>query len=130
MQLKEITSIPFERVAVDLVGPFPTATGGFRFLLTVIDLATRWPEAIPLRTTTAKIVMRELTNVFVKCGFPTALVSDNGPQFSGKSFRKWLSEHGVQHIQSSPYHPQGNGVIERLHKAWAQQDLGELDLEE
>jgi len=37
-------TVPFERVVVDLVGPFPTATGGYRFLLTVIDLATRWPE--------------------------------------------------------------------------------------
>jgi len=116
MRLREIVSIPFERMAVDLVGPFPTATGGFRFLLTVIDLATRWPEAIPLRTTTSKIVMRELTSVFSRCGFPTALVSDNGPQFRGKSFRKWLQEKGIQHVQSSPYHPQGNGVVERLHR--------------
>jgi len=31
MQMREIVSIPFERVGVDLVGPFPTATGGYRF---------------------------------------------------------------------------------------------------
>jgi len=37
MQLREIVSVPFECVAIDLVGPFPTATGGFRFLLTCID---------------------------------------------------------------------------------------------
>jgi len=116
MQLREITSIPFEWVAVDLVGPFPTASGGFRLLLTVIDLATRWPEAIPLKTTTSKIVMRELTNVFSQCGFPTTLVSDNGPQFCGKAFKKWLCDKGIQQIQSSPYHPQGNGVVERLHR--------------
>jgi len=47
MQIRETVTIPFERVAIDLVGPFPTATGGFRFLLTCIDLATRWPEAHP-----------------------------------------------------------------------------------
>jgi len=52
MQAREVVSMPFERVAIDLVGPFPTATGGFKFLLTCIDLATRWPEAIPLKTTT------------------------------------------------------------------------------
>ena len=40
MQEREITTTPFESVAIDLVGPFPTAVGGFRFLLTCIDNAT------------------------------------------------------------------------------------------
>jgi len=54
--------------------------------------------------------------VFSRCGFPTALVTDNGPQFSGKCFKKWLVEMGMQHVQSSLYHPQGNGVVERFHR--------------
>ena len=32
MQLREIITIPFERVAIDIVGPFPTAVGGYKFL--------------------------------------------------------------------------------------------------
>jgi len=113
MQLREIVTTPFERVAIDLVGPFPTATGGFRFLLTCIDLATRWPEAIPLKTTTSRIIINHL---FTRCGFPTAIVSDNGPRFVGKLFGRWLREKGIQHVRSSLYHPQGNGVVERLHR--------------
>ena len=57
IQEREIVSIPAERVAIDLVGPFPAAVGGFRFLLISIDLAMRWPEAIPLRTVTAKVII-------------------------------------------------------------------------
>jgi len=57
MQERELTTIPSERVAIDLAGPFPTAKGGFKYLLTYIDLATRWPEAIPLRRTTAAILI-------------------------------------------------------------------------
>jgi len=116
MQLREVVSIPFERVAIDLVGPFPTATGGFRFRLTCIDLATKWPEAIPLKTTTSKVIINQLTNIFCRCGFPTAIVSDNGPQFTGKLFQKWLTEKGIEHVKASPYHPQGNGIVERLHR--------------
>jgi len=41
MQLREVVSIPFERVGIGSVGQFPTATGGFKFLLTCIDLANR-----------------------------------------------------------------------------------------
>ena len=40
MQEREVVSVPSERVCVDIVGPFPTAKGGFRFLLTYIDMAT------------------------------------------------------------------------------------------
>ena len=87
MQTREIVSIPSERVAIDLVGPFPTATGGFKFLSTCIDLATRWPEAIPIRTATAKVIISQLTNIFSRCGFPTAVILDNRPQFMGKVFQ-------------------------------------------
>jgi len=116
MQLRETVTIPFERVAIDLVGPFSTASGGFRFLLTCVDLATRWPEAIPLKSTTSKVIINHLTNIFCRCGFPAAIVSDNGPQFTGKVFEKWMREKGMQHVKASPYHPQGNGVVERLHR--------------
>ena len=116
MQIREMTSIPFERVAVDLVGPFPTAIGGYRFLLTCIDMATRWPEAIPLRTTTARAIIKHLTDIFARCGFPTAIVTDNGSQFTGKVFHKWLKSKGIKHVRASPYHPEGNGMVERLHR--------------
>ena len=108
--------MPSERVAIDLVGPFPKAKGGFQYLLTCIDMATRWSEAVPLRKTTSRIVIDQLTNIFSRCGFPTTIVSDNGPQFVGKTFQKWLREKGIQHITASPYHPQENGVVERLHR--------------
>ena len=62
------------------------------------------------------MIITQLTSIFSRCGFPTALVSDNGPQFTGKGFQKWLRYKGIAHIRSSPYHPQGNGVVERLHR--------------
>ena len=102
----------------DLVGPFPTAVGGFKYLLTCIDLAMSWPEAILLRTTTSRLIISQLVNIFSRCGFPAALVSDNGPQFTGKTFEKLLKDKGISHVKSSPYHPQGNRVIERFHRTF------------
>ena len=98
------------------MGPFPTAVGGFKYLLTAVDLATRWPEAIPLRSTTAKIIARTLVSIFTRCGFPLRITTNNGPQFTGKFFEKWLKGLGIKHVLSAPYHPQGNGVVERLHR--------------
>lgn len=42
--------VPFKRVAVDLVGPIQPATSkGNRYILTVVDFATRYPEAVALK---------------------------------------------------------------------------------
>ena len=115
MQEREVMTVPSERVCVDLVGPFPKAAGGFQFLLTYIDMATRWPEAIPLKKITTRVIIDRLKGIFCRNGFPTTLVSDNGPQFCSDVFAKFLKTHGIQHVKSSPYHPQGNGVVERMH---------------
>ena len=47
-----IHDIPFNNVAIDIVSPFPRAKG-FKFLLTHICLASRYPEAIPMKSATA-----------------------------------------------------------------------------
>ena len=116
MQKRELVSMPSKPVAIDIVGPFNVAKGVFKYLLTYIDMATRWPEAIPLRKTTTAIVIQQLTQIFARNGFPTSIVSDNGPQFVTDTFRKFLKEKGIEHVRASPYHPQGNEVIERLHR--------------
>ena len=121
MTERMVATQPFQDVAVDIVGPFPTAVGGYRFMLTCFDSATRWLEAVPVRTTTAKVLITCLTDIFARCGFPTRLTSDNGSQFVGKTFTKWLRDMGIQHAKSTPYHPQGNGVVERLHRTFCPQ---------
>ena len=46
-----IIDTPFDRVAVDLVGPiFPPTERGNKYILTMMDYATRYPEAVPLKT--------------------------------------------------------------------------------
>ena len=116
MTEREVVTRPFSDVAVDVVGPFPTAKGGYKFLITCIDSASRWPEAFPVRKATAKTVIGCLKSVFVRWGFPEKLTSDNGSQFAGKEFSKWLRDKGIAHARATPYHPQGNGVVERLHR--------------
>uniref|UniRef100_A0A8K9V3F6 Gypsy retrotransposon integrase-like protein 1 n=1 Tax=Oncorhynchus mykiss TaxID=8022 RepID=A0A8K9V3F6_ONCMY len=57
---------PFEHVVVDCVGPLPKTKSGNQFLLTIMFMATRYPEAIPLRKITAPVVSKQL-RVFVSC---------------------------------------------------------------
>ena len=115
MQEKEVISVPSEYICIDLVGPFPKAKGGFEYLFTYIGVDTMWPEAIPLRKTTSTIIITQLKSIFARNGFPTTLVSDNVPQFCSQQFGRFLNENGIEHVTTSPYHPQGNGSVECLH---------------
>ncbi len=73
---RPLLSEPFEAVAVDLVGPLPKGKGGNRFLLTCVCLATRWPEAVPLRSITAKAVAEGLWLIFSRTSVPEKMLSD------------------------------------------------------
>lgn len=107
---------PFERVAIDLVGPLtPPSEEKHTHLLTIIDVATRYPEAIPLKKIDSISVAEALFAFFARMGIPDEIQTDNGSQFTSEmmaEFRKLLSIDGVR---SSPYHAQSNGIIERLH---------------
>ena len=67
---REVLTEPFEVIAFDIVGPLPKGKGGCRFLLTAICMASKWPEAIPLRTITAKAVAQGMVEVFSRTGIP------------------------------------------------------------
>lgn len=111
---RELVSVHFERVAIDIVGPLTKSKKGHQFLLTYIDVASRWPEAIPLRTVTAKSVLGALTPIFSCNGFPRILISDNAKQFTGKAMKDYCKKFNIQQVHSAPYRPQSNGLIERF----------------
>lgn len=107
---------PFERILIDIVGPLPKTSSGYSYLLTILDVATRYPEAIPLRTMHAKVVVKELLYFFTKFGLPLEVQSDQGTNFMSKLFKESLRDLGIAHIVSSAYHPQSQGALERYHQ--------------
>ena len=112
---RAVLSEPFEVLAVDLVGPFPLGKGGYRYLLTCICMASKWPEAIPLKRMTARAVTDGLVEIFSRTGIPLQIISDQGTQFLGKVVKQLCKCLHIDRIKTTPYHPEGNGVVERLH---------------
>lgn len=107
---------PFERIIIDCVGPLPKTKGGNQYLLTIMCTATRFPEAFPLRNITARSITKALTRFFTTFGLPRVIQTDQGTNFKSSLFKQVLSLLNVQHVVSSPYHPQSQGALERWHQ--------------
>jgi hypothetical protein len=111
----EVIGVPFQKVAIDIVGPLQLSTNKNRYILTLVDMATRWPEAIPLKNITTQDVYEALLTIFSRMGFPEIILSDNGPQFSSDVYEQVCELFNIRINRSSIYHPQSNGMVERLN---------------
>lgn len=109
-------SQPFERLIIDCVGPLPHSKSGAMYLLTIMCQSTRYPAAYPLRTLTVKAVVRALSQFISIFGIPKTIQSDQGSNFSSHLFAQVLQQLRVKHNQSSAYHAQSQGALERFHQ--------------
>ncbi|XP_066969245.1 uncharacterized protein [Macrobrachium rosenbergii] len=107
---------PFSELVVDIVGPLPRTKSGFTHLLTIMDRASRFPEAFPMRKITSKVVFEKLMDFFSRYGLPRKIQTDCGTNFTSKVFKGKCAELAIQHITSVPYHPESQGVVERFHQ--------------
>ena len=110
------TTSRFDVVHIDLVGPLPPSRG-FTYLLTCVDRFTRWPEAIPITCITAESVARAFLSGWIsRYGVPSTIISDRGRQFESRLWNSLMSLLGTNRARTTAYHPQANGMVERLHR--------------
>ena len=88
--------------------------------LIVVDARYKWPEVLPMTTTSAARTIEELRKLFPTHGSPEQLVSDDGTQFAADEFRAFVRSNGIKHIKSAPYHPATNGMAERFVQTFKQ----------
>ena len=107
---------PFQRVAIDLVGPIsPVTDRGNRYILTMVDYATRYPEAIALPSIETERVAEALLEIFSRVGIPSEVLSDRGTKFLSNLMQEVNRLLSIKHLVTTPYHPQCNGLVEKFH---------------
>lgn len=107
---------PWELVSVDIVGPLPKSTNGFRYILSIQDYFSKFCIFQPMRTATSKTICKILEDhVLLLFGVPKTLLTDNGKQFVSHEFKNFAKSYGVKVIHTANYHPQAN-ACERQHR--------------
>jgi len=106
----------FERVHVDLAGPFEPSAEGFRYVMIIVDSFTSWVILVGLRDKASATTMAAIRDWWITVyGAMSTLTSDNGAEWAGK-FAEYLQSIGVTQRFTSPDHPQGNGKAENVVK--------------
>ena len=105
-------SKPYEKVYIDLCGPFPSGD----YVLGIIDACSRWPDAHITKSTSSNQITKLLLNTFSTHGFPLHITTDNAPNLVSVEIKEFCNEYSIKHHRSTPYWPQGNSGIERFYK--------------
>ena len=108
---------PLQKLSWDIMGPLPASSKGYKYILVVTDLFTKWVEAFPLHstesTTLATVLVDEIACWY---GVPRSIHSDQGANLTSAVIQHLCLLLGMQRTQTSAYHPQGNGQVERFNR--------------
>ena len=111
-----IMDVPFHRVAVDLIGPItPVSENENRYIFTVVDYATKYPEAVALPKIETERIAEALLDVFSRVGFPSEILSDKGSQFTSDLMKEVCRLISLKELFTTPYNPKCNGWCERYN---------------
>ncbi|CAK1590660.1 unnamed protein product [Parnassius mnemosyne] len=108
---------PWERIAIDVAGPFPETESGNKYFMVVMDYFTKWPEVFAISNQEASTVADKLVHeVFCRFGVPLEIHSDQGRNFESQIFQETCRVMGTQKTRTTSYHPQSDGMVERFNQ--------------
>ena len=111
--------LPWDKISLDIIGPFQNISSkGHRYVLTMVNIASRWPEAILLNEITATAVCDALIGLVARFGFPKLILSDNGTQFRSTLTRDMTKLLSIDQAFVTIY--RGDGMAERQNAVGCQ----------
>lgn len=103
------TERPFQRLYMDLIGPFPRSRTGNIGVFIILDHCTKFTFLKPLRKFVTKPIIDYLAKEIFNCyGVPETIISDNGSQFRSTEFKNLINKFGITHQFTAVYSPQAN----------------------
>ena len=97
----------FSQIGIDLVTMVESQ--GYKYILTVCDFFTKWPELTPIHDKKVTTIAKELYVLFTRYGCPDVIISDRGTEFCNAVSKAIFTYIRVEHRVSAPYHSQTSG---------------------
>jgi transposase InsO family protein len=112
-----VTGYPFEKIAIDISGPFPSGRTGERYILGIIDCFSKYPVLVALKSTDSKSIAAALIQRWISIfGAPLCIHSDRGSNFESEIIFELCAMFGIKKTRTAPYRPQSDGLVERLFR--------------
>lgn len=109
--------VPFAKVGMDLLGPFPTSSSGKRWIVVATDYLTRYAETGSLvKGTAIEVAEFFVTHIVLRHGAPKVVITDRGTIFTARLTQSIMKLTHTSHRKTTAYHPQTNGLTERLNR--------------
>ncbi|UYV80868.1 hypothetical protein LAZ67_19002048, partial [Cordylochernes scorpioides] len=122
---------PFQRVGIDLLGRFPVSNNGNKWIVVATDYLSRYAITRAIPNGSAEEVAKFMVeDILLKHGAPRELISDRGRTFISRTLKEINDLCGTIHRFTSAYHPQTNGLTERLNKTLADMLSMYVDVEQ
>jgi transposase-like protein len=80
---------------LNIMGPFPRAVGGYRFLYAAIDKFTKWLEATPMVKINKQSAVKFIKSIICRFGVPNRIITDNMSQFTSGAFQGYYEDLGI-----------------------------------
>jgi hypothetical protein len=108
--------VPMKKLAIDTVGPFPADSQGNTYVVTVVDLFSRYVQLFPAADSTAQAAASAILGHIGYFGVPASILSDNGPQYANLLIEQLGTLTGIDLQKTIAYSHEENGIAERVHK--------------
>lgn len=112
--------MPFKQVGMDFLGPFTKSQSGNRYILVMTDYHTKWVEAVACpAATAAEAAQGFVREIVLRHGAPGRIITDRGQHFVASLIEEIFKAMGTDHVKTTAYHPQTNGLCERFNRTLA-----------
>ena len=100
---------------MDFLGPLPVSNHGNRYIIVATEYYTRFAIALATPDSTATTTASFFVNNVVCILLPKKVLTDQGAQFRSALMDRILQQFSTEALQTTPYHPQCNGLTERFN---------------
>jgi transposase InsO family protein len=109
---QDIPTRRFERIALDISGPFQRTRSNNQYVLAIVDYFSKYCSLIPLRNIDAKTIATKLFNKWiVHFGVPGKIHTDQGTNFDSNLMHQLCDCLGINKSRTTPYYPQSDGLV-------------------